>query len=167
MISTCTQTIQVTADQKHLMFTGDSEDLSSPECTTVLLTSRDKGGSPHLPSSLSAHSSNPHTYMRAAQPRNPGRDVKEGEQRFWVAIASSLPPLLCRIPPGFHFSPPLVPVFQAACCTQLQRFSEQLSHLPAETARRGPFPSETDVACLCATSVPHAPIHFEQSCLCS
>lgn len=35
---------------------------------------------------------------------------------------------------------PFVPVSRPACCTQLQRFSEQFSHLPAETARRGPLP---------------------------
>lgn len=136
MIPTGTQTIQVTADpEQHLKFTEDSEDLSSPECTTNLLASRDKGRPPHLPSSLSACSSNPHTYMRAAQPRNPGRDVKEGEQWFWAAVAPSLPPL-----PGFPLPSPLVPVSRPACSTQLQRFSEWLSHLPAETAIRGPLP---------------------------
>jgi len=138
--STCTQTSQVTADQKqHLVFTGDSKDPSSPEGTTVLPASRDKGGPPHLPSSPSVHSSNPCSYVRAAEPRNPGRDVQEGKQRFWATVAPPLPPapLPCSIPPGSPFLPPLVPDSRPAGRTRLQRFSEQLSHLPAETASRG------------------------------
>lgn len=140
--STCAQIIQITEDLKqHPMFTGDSEDLGSPECTTVLLSSWDKGGPPHLPSSPSAHSSNPHTYMRAAQPRNSWQGCQGGKAAVLGGCCSLPPPLpWSRLLPGFPFPPPLAPVSQTACCTQLCKFSEQLSHLPAEAASRGPLP---------------------------
>lgn len=140
--STCTQIIQITEDLKqHPMFTGDSEDLGSLECTTVLLSSGDKGcPPPHLPTHPSAHSPNPHTYMTAAQPRNSWQR-RQGRKAAVLGGCCSLPsPLPCRLLPGFPFPPPLVPVSRPACYTQLRKFSEQLSHLLAEPASRGPLP---------------------------
>lgn len=168
VVSACTQIIQITEDLKeHLMFTDNREGLDSPECTTVLLSPRDKGCPPHLPSSPSAHSSNPHTYMRAAQPRNSWQRCQGGRAAVLGGCCSLTPPLPCRILPGFPFSPPLVPVSRPACCTQLHKFSEQLSHLPAEPASRGPLPQQNRCGLPLCNICASCPAHFEQSCLCS
>lgn len=105
--------------------------------------------------------------MRAAQPRNSWQGHQGGRAAVLGGCCSLTPPLLCRILPGFPFPPPLVPVSQPACCTPLHKFSEQLSHLPAEPASRGPLPQRNrcgwPLCNICASS----PAHFEQSCLCS
>lgn len=100
----------------------------------------DKGGPPHLPSSLSAHSSNPPAYVRAAQPRNPGRDGQEGEQ-FWATVAPSLSPATAQDPARFPFSPLPSSQFPGQPVALSSRgFRSSFSHLPDEAARRGPLP---------------------------